>query len=375
VRVIAVDGGEPVTVAPASSLNGSPIWDPDGRGLLFVSNRDGPRDIYHARLDRRARPRGEPARLTTGLNAHTIAWSPVDGSLAYAALDVRANVWSVDLRPDGPVSAGTARPVTTGNQTVEVLDLSPDGRWLAFDSDMGGNQDIYRMALPDGAPERLTDDPADDFAPAWSRDGRRLAFHSFRSGSRDVYVIDAAGGPAEAVTSWPSHERSPAWSPDGRLVLNSDRPGRSDLYVMARNGDGTWTEERALATGGGAEPSWSPDGRWIAYLQGGAVVVVPAVGGAPRTLVSADSRTGGTPWTAHWSPDSRLVFYQAFDAARQASIWTVPVQGGTPKPVVRFDDPDRQSFRNAFATDGRRVFFIVGRHESDLYVMEVVASR
>jgi Tol biopolymer transport system component len=261
--------------------------------------------------------------------------------------------------------------VTSGNQAIEVIALSPDGQWLAFDSDLAGNQDVYRMALPSGAPERLTSDPSDDFSPAWSADGARLAFHSFRSGNRDVFVMDAAGGAAEPVTTWPSHELSPAWSPDGRLVLISDRPGRAELYVLARNAAGAWTEERALNTDGGAEPSWSPDGRWIAYLRGGALMVIPQGGGDPRTLVSPDPARGGTPWAARWSADSRVLYYQAFDAARRASIWSVLVAGGVPRLLVRFDDPDRQSFRNAFATDGRRVYFIVGRHESDLWVMDV----
>jgi serine/threonine-protein kinase len=376
IRVLPVEGGEPVTVAPPTSLNGSPVWTPDGRNLLFVSNRDGSRDVYQLPLDGQGRPRGVPIRLTTGLNAHTIALSPADGQLAYAVLQVSANVWAVDLPAAGSVSSAAARPVTTGNQAIEGMDVTRDGRWLAFDSDLQGNQDIYRMALLDGAPERLTTDPSDDFSPAWSADGRRIAFHSFRTGNRDVFVLDVDGGPAERATDWPSHERGPDWSPDGRLVLNSDRPGTSDLYVMARDPAGVWRESRRLETDGGAEPRWSPDGRWIAYLRAGSVMLMPAEGGAARTLVRADSAAGGTrAWAARWSPDSRSVFYQAFDAARRSSIWAVPVAGGPPRVVVRFDDPNVQSFRNVFATDGRRVYFTVGRHESDLWLMALEGVR
>ena len=54
--------------------------------------------------------------------------------------------------------------------------MTPDGQWLVFDSDRGGNADIYRMRLPGGTPEQLTTDPRDDFIPRWSADGREIAF-------------------------------------------------------------------------------------------------------------------------------------------------------------------------------------------------------
>ena len=58
------------------------------------------------------------------------------------------------------------------------MGLSRDGRWLYYDSDLSGNSDLYRMALPGGAPERLTTDPADDFFPdaVSRRPGGRLPF-------------------------------------------------------------------------------------------------------------------------------------------------------------------------------------------------------
>jgi Tol biopolymer transport system component len=57
-------------------------------------------------------------------------------------------------------------PVTSGLQIVESLAVSRDGQWLAFDSSVGPSQDIYRMRLPDGEPEQVTTDPADEFEPS-----------------------------------------------------------------------------------------------------------------------------------------------------------------------------------------------------------------
>ena len=62
--VVAAHGGTPVQVTDAQSLNTSPVWLPGGRGLLFVSNRDGGRDVYQMDLDRR----GAPAHLRLALH-------------------------------------------------------------------------------------------------------------------------------------------------------------------------------------------------------------------------------------------------------------------------------------------------------------------
>src|SRR5204863_9807012 len=54
--IVSPSGGPEQPVTDASSLNTSPVWTPDGKGLLFVSNRDGSRDSYQVHLDRSVRP-------------------------------------------------------------------------------------------------------------------------------------------------------------------------------------------------------------------------------------------------------------------------------------------------------------------------------
>ena len=51
--------------------------------------------------------------------------------------------------------------------------MSPDGRWLVFDSDRGGNADLYVMPAAGGEARQITTDPAGDFSGDWSPDGRR----------------------------------------------------------------------------------------------------------------------------------------------------------------------------------------------------------
>jgi hypothetical protein len=75
-----------------------------------------------------------------------------------------------------------------------------------------------------------------------------------------------------------------------------------------------------------------------------------------------------------WSDDSRTVYYLAVDA-EQASIWAVPVTGGPPRLLVRFDDPTREWHRFGFAARHGRFWMTVGGRQSDVWAAEVEQRR
>ena len=355
----------------------SPIWLPGGQ-LLYVSNEGGTRDIYQVDVASAGRRAETAVRLTTGLDVMTMSLSADASTLAYAVFRYDANIWSIRIPSRVAISVAEAQPVTAGSQTIEGIGVSPDGRWLVFDSNRSGNQDIYRMELPDGEPEQLTTDPADDFLPSWSPDGQEIAFYSFRHGSRDLYVMTAEGGSQQRVTDDPAQERYPDWSPDGnQLVFYSDKTGRQEIYVTAREDrSSAWGEPRQVTFDGGTVARWSPDGRWIAYTYRQELRVVAPDGGDPRILAGRGTMTAdpvaGFPG---WSSDGQTVYYKAVDSEGTASFWAVPVAGGTPRFLVRFDDPSKQSNRVEFTTDGERFYFTIGRQESDIWLMELFPPR
>src|SRR4029079_18765601 len=142
---------------------------------------------YLQRLNSDLTPRGAPVRITTGLNPHTISISRDGKVLAYSVFSTVANVW---MGTDGGSDIGNAlaaKPVTTGNQTVEHGSVSPDGRWLAYDSNVSGNQEIFKMPLTGGDPEQLTRNAYDDFHPAWSPAGKEIVFYGLKNGNRDIF--------------------------------------------------------------------------------------------------------------------------------------------------------------------------------------------
>jgi Tol biopolymer transport system component len=367
---------EPLLLRTDTYLNVSPVWTSDGKHLLFVSNQDGSRDVYRMPISGSGTPSGPPVRLSTGLNAHTISLSADGESLAYSVFTYDANIWSIEIPEEAAVSISEAQPITTGAQTIQFLGVSPDGQWLAFDSNRSGNQDIYKVPLTGGEPQQLTTHPSNDFFPSWSPSGEEIAFYSYRSGNRDIYVMPADGGSLQQVTDDPAIDLHPEWSPDGsRLLIRSDRTGRGELYVISRDEETSeWGMPRQLTLDGAGRSKWSPDGRLVAYASGrNSIRLIPPEGGDSQVLLRyQESGASPRPPSLLWSQDGRTVYYKAFDVEGRPSIWSVPVSGGVPKLLIRFDDPSRLSSRGEFATDGERFFFTIERRESDIGVMELI---
>ena len=331
------------------------------------------RDVYRASIHPEDVAGRRFTRLTTGLNASSLDFS-VDGKqLIYSSLTPRANIWSVPIT-DKIFSAADARPVTSGNQSIEGVDISPDEQWIVFDSNRSGNADIYKMSRSGGQLEQLTNHPADDFGPKWSADGKWIAFHSFRNGNRDLFVMSADGSSVQQVTNDPAQERYANWSPDGkRIVFFSDKNGGQELFITSKDEKGTWETPRQLTKTGGVSPRWSPKGDAIVYFSNshpGDVLEISPAGGEPKVLVHQPEVFAVF---AAWSPDGSTLFYKGATTDRNDNdtIWSVPASGGTPTLRIRLDDPVKRSLRPEFTVDSHNIYFTMTERESDVWLMEL----
>jgi len=119
---------------------------------------------------------------------------------------------------------------------------SPDGRWLAFVTDLERWDQLYIVPSSGGAPIRLTRGSYEAWRPTWSPDSTRIAFDANEEpehpGSRHLGIVTLGGDPANAQVEFISSGRgtdiAPTWSPDGRRLLfqHTDSRNPADLYVV-----------------------------------------------------------------------------------------------------------------------------------------------
>ena len=363
----------PVLLAPPTALNMSPDWL-DASRLVFVSNRGGARDLFAVRIDATGKASEAPVRLSAGQEMHAVSTAADGRTLAYSVFRQNSNVWSLDISAGLPRRLSDATRITSGQQTVEGLDLSPDGQWLAFDANVSGQQDIYVAPATGGEPERVVATPEDEFHPAWSPDGKSLAFHTFRDGVRRAATVPARGGVIRLVNPKGPvrEEHTPVWMRDGNgFVYFRTFVNGAELYAVRRTSDSTWSAERQLTRRGGLWPSFSADGSRMVYIATPGVVRVmgPELDEASSRVVLDAGAAGSDGVFAHTSvisPDGATVLVKGEDRTGPG-FWSIPITGGRPRLLARLDDARRTSPRPEFTSDGRRLFFMLAEREADVW--------
>jgi serine/threonine-protein kinase len=375
IQLASVATGEVTTLLPADAPNLSPVWSPDGRYLFVISGRGGGRDLFRVAI-KDGQAAGVPERVTTGLEADAVGLSADGLRMVYARRATTSNLWWMPLpAPGSPAaSARDAERLTQGSQRIESVALSPDGEWLAFDSDRAGNFDIYVSPVSGGDPRPITTHGADDFNPSWSPDGQWIGFHSFRNGNRDLFIASADGSVVRPLSDAATHEMGATWSPDQSEIAFArsewegvfrmpvtDEPNESFVTVLAR----------------ACCPEWSAASDRIAALQLAPatdlqrVVTMRPDGSELRVIDQSDPETGhAVIGQGNWGPDGRWVYYLTA-SPEGARLFRADDTTGRRELAVAFTDPERQPVLWNVTIGRDRLIVELGDHESDIWIMDL----
>ena len=315
-------------------------WSPDGRRLAYIQSTW---DLSVVEL-RTTTLDGRSQVVHRGVPAAPVGWTP-DGRTLVVVMSRPDRTWSVGTLP---AEGGTFVPIRSFSWAFDPRNgfprLSSDGRFIAFVEGDGGLRDIHVVSIDGSQAFRITDDPADDVAPAWSPDGHHLAFVSNRLGSVSLWRVEVRDGrPVGSVTKVKDGMQSSRivdWTATGIVCDTSSTT--LDLYTVAMDAKSERAigEPRLLAysrTGRNHSPAFSPDGRSLAFISSNAaepnrkyVVVMPAGGGAAREFLIPVSAYDGerSPYDLHWFGDGTGVGFSGLDSRRATAVFRLRLSTG-----------------------------------------------
>jgi Tol biopolymer transport system component len=214
-------GKNPLQVSLSTADDDNPSWLPDGRALVFDSDRLGYRAIFRVDLEEERVVHQVVARGASDFAAHV---SPDGERIAFGAEGPAAeSLWVAGIDGSEPAQIGEGiRPR-----------WSPGGSRLLFTSSKAGNEDLWLVTLDGMRLVQLTVDSANDRAASWSPDGKKVVFASDRTGNFDIWTLDLESGTLTQLTNHPGDDDNPVWSPDGRhIYFDSLRGKNRDLWRL-----------------------------------------------------------------------------------------------------------------------------------------------
>ncbi|HEY6249910.1 MAG TPA: DPP IV N-terminal domain-containing protein, partial [Candidatus Angelobacter sp.] len=151
---------------------------------------------------------------------------------------------------------------------------SPDGKQVAFITNISGRNNLWLVSAESGWPVQLTVSDQRQTSPAWSPNGRWIAFASDHDGDEqwDIFLVSPANGQIINLTNTPQiSEEEPTWSPDGNFLAYTVKPKESSTYEIEIME--VLTKQVRKLTGntpkelGNFDPIWSRNGKSIVYTQ------------------------------------------------------------------------------------------------------------
>ena len=375
---IPVSGGEPVEVTNDAALDSSPLWSPQGDELYFVSDRGGSMNLWRVPIEEQTgKVLGPPEAVTTpSTYISHLSFSRDGRRMVYVNTVRNANLQRITFDPVRETVVGEPIWITQGSRIALVPHLSPDGEWLAFDTQTDRQEDIFVVRRDGTGLRQLTNDSYKDRAPRWSPDGKRIVFFSDRTGKWEIWITNADGSGLQQLTYANTPVTNPVWSSDGSHIVYRNSGSNPAIIEVGKS----WQEQSpqalpplrvAVSDSGGVFTawSWSPDGKKLAGMEQRAGV--PSQTGSFKSfgivVYSLDSHQyekltnfGRQPV---WLSDNRRLLFQD-----DSKLYLVDSQSKKFHEVMSVA-PSEFGIGATLPQDNRLIYFSLVTTEADIWMM------
>ena len=377
VSVLALDGsGETkVIVNPGQDILMG--WSPDGKRLLFASDRTGSMALWALPVAD-GKPTGPPELIRSEIAPRSLGVTTSGALYVGATLSTRnIQVASLDFDTGKLVAPPVSPPQSFIGSNTQP-DWSPDGKYLAYVSKRnsanttGPGEVLVIRSVETGKTRDLRPNLRFVFLPRWAPDSRSFVTQGGDFQDRwGIYRIDATTGEASPIVTGPTNSpfRFPQWSPDGKKIYYV-RPSSEEMALVER--DLAAGSERELVRGWVGIPCVLPDGRHVAWTSFGpdkseAVLLVPLAGGEPLELLRTKGSESVTMALTS-TPDGRGLLVQKRLSSGGSELLLVPVGGGQPRKLD--DRINSLPAQIRIHPDGRQIAWAAGESKQEVWVLE-----
>jgi Tol biopolymer transport system component/DNA-binding winged helix-turn-helix (wHTH) protein len=336
-------------------------WQHDGSGLIVVARE---KDSWeNSQLWRVSYPEGNLSRILNDLdnyNAATVSLSS-DGQ----------NLLAIQVQTSSSISVAPAKDLSRVKEILvgatgtcvgcSSLEWMPDGR-LLYGARVKDSITAWTMEADGSDQKQLTSVGHIDTQFRVTPDGRYIVFQSNRSGASDIWRANVDGSDMKQLTTG---------GKNAALTLTPD--ARSVVYTLARGGAETiWRisidggEPVRLSDKQLSWPSVSPDGKLIAcgYTADGRtkLALLPIEGGQPVRLFDVP-RLANFAFGIRWMPDGKSVTYRDW----ASGLWRQPIEGGEPTRIEGL--PEEKIGSYAWSRDGKQLAFVRGGENREVVLI------
>ncbi len=286
---------ENLTNNPAQDI--CPMWGPDNK-IYFISDRDGRMNLFVVDLASKA-----TKQLTSfkdfdikfpSIGKDSIVFEQAGYIWRYDLKSGQATPLPIEIKEDLAIGRST---LVDASKHIESVNLAPDGERTI----VVARGDIFSVPAKEGTPRNLTKTSnAHERDAVWSPDGKWIAYNSDVTGENELYVRaqDGKGDAVQLTSGADTYYYTAKWSPDSKKLLWSDRLQRLRFVdvttkTVTQVDQDKWGEIEIF--------NWSPDSQWIGWGR-------PEENGLPRVNLYSLANKQQTAVTDNWYGSSEPIF-------------------------------------------------------------------